>query len=188
LQQLTEMQLDRVHLPGPIDQVRLGVVSTGPLSAWQQELFDPSGRENRRHLGLLIDRLSNRLGREAVVRAVPQADAQPELAVRYEPLAGARALTTKQKWRRIPRPLRLETSPVSIEAMAVAPYGPPSQFHYRQDHRIVRHWGPERIQTGWWRGRYVQRDYYRVETTEGRQFWIFRELRTGNWFLHGAFD
>ena len=188
LMELATMQLDRIRLPGPIDLVTLGVISVAPLSTWQQELFDPSRRENRRHVGLLIDRLSNRLGRESVVRAVPQAEAQPELAVRYEPLAGARPSKSKQQFRRISRPLRLETTPIPIEAFAVAPYGPPSQFHYQQDYRIAYWWGPERIQTGWWRGRYVQRDYYRVETAEGKRFWIFRELRSGKWFLHGAFD
>lgn len=188
LMELATMQLDRLRLPGPIDLVTLGVISVAPLSTWQQELFDPSRRENRRHVGLLIDRLSNRLGRESVVRALPQAEAQPELAVRYEPLAGARPSKSKQQFRQLPRPLRLETAPVPIEVLAVAPYGPPSQFHYQQDYRITRAWGPERIQTGWWRGRYVQRDYYRVETVEGKRFWIFRELRSGDWFLHGAFD
>ena len=188
LVELAAMQLDRIRLPGPIDLVTLGVISVAPLSTWQQELFDSSRRENRRQVGLLIDRLSNRLGREAVVRALPQADAQPELAVRYEPLAGARASKSKQQFKPLPRPLRLETAPIPIEVLAVAPYGPPSQFHYQCDYRITRHWGPERIQTGWWRGRYVQRDYYRVETAEGKRFWIFRELRSGNWFLHGAFD
>ena len=47
---------------------------------------------------------------------------------------------------------------------------------------------PERIQTGWWRGRTVGRDYYRVETACGRRFWLFRRLRDGRWFLHGAFE
>ena len=119
------MQLDRIRLPGPIDLVTLGVISVAPLSTWQQELFDPSRRENRRHVGLLIDRLSNRLGREAVVRALPQAEAQPELAVRYEPLAGARPSKSKQQFKPLPRPLRLETAPIPIEVLAVAPYGPP---------------------------------------------------------------
>ena len=49
-----------------------------------------------------------------------------------------------------------------------------------------RTWGPERIQTGWWRGHYIRRDYYRVETTTGQRFWLFR--RRGHWFLHGVFD
>jgi hypothetical protein len=34
----------------------------------------------------------------------------------------------------------------------------------------------------------VQRDYYRVETTTGKRFWLFRRLPDGNWFLQGVFD
>ena len=188
LLELARMQLDRTLLPGPIDAVRLAVLADAPVSAWQQQLFDPSSSENRRHLGLLVDRLSNRLGREAVVRALPQPEAQPELTVRYEPLAGALPSKTKQRYKPFPRPLRLEREPVPIKALAVVPDGPPRQFHFRRDYRVVRAWGPERIQTGWWRGRYIQRDYYRVETEEGKRFWIFRELGCGEWFLHGAFD
>lgn len=188
LLELARMQLDRISLPGPIDVVRMAIFADAPLSAWQQELFDPSGSENRRHLGLLVDRLSNRLGREVVVRALPQQEAQPELAVRYEPLAGALPSKTKQRYKPFPRPLRLENKPVPIEVLAVIPNGPPRQFRYLREYRVTRAWGPERIQTGWWRGRYIQRDYYRVETKEGKRFWIFRELKSDDWFLHGAFD
>ena len=73
---------------GSIRAVKLSVLIAAPLQAWQPELFEPSHRESRRHVAQLVDRLSNRLGREAVVRAVPQPDAQPEFAFRYEPLAG----------------------------------------------------------------------------------------------------
>ncbi len=52
---------------------------------------------------------------------------------------------------------------------------------------IVASWGPERIETGWWRGRTVCRDYWRVETESGQQFWVFRSLRTGQWWLQGEF-
>jgi protein ImuB len=34
----------------------------------------------------------------------------------------------------------------------------------------------------------VQRDYYRIETTTGRRFWLFRRLNDAKWFLHGIFD
>jgi hypothetical protein len=34
----------------------------------------------------------------------------------------------------------------------------------------------------------VGRDYYRVETTTGHRFWLFRRLRDGHWFLHGLFE
>ena len=38
--------------------------------------------------------------------------------------------------------------------------------------------GPERIETLWWRGPSVRRDYYRVATESGRHLWMFRRLRT----------
>src|SRR5262249_38542822 len=58
-----------------------------------------------------------------------------------------------------------------------APNGPPRRFRWQgQDHAIARFWGPERIETGWWRGRDIRRDYYLVETTTGQRFWLFQNL------------
>ena len=82
-----------------------------------------------------------------------------------------------------PRPLRLLTQPVRL------PGGIDGPFSFAgQQQRIVRRVGPERIETGWWRGRTVARDYYRIETTTGRCYWVFRRLPAGPWFLHGMFD
>ncbi len=53
--------------------------------------------------------------------------------------------------------------------------------------RVIRSWGPERIETGWWRGLSVCRDYWRVETQTSQHFWVYRDLRSGQWFLHGEF-
>ena len=44
------------------------------------------------------------------------------------------------------------------------------------------------IETGWWRGPHVKRDYYRVLTQTGRRAWLFRERDSQTWFLHGWFD
>jgi protein ImuB len=52
----------------------------------------------------------------------------------------------------------------------------------------VQAWGPERITTGWWRGEHIRRDYFQVETDVGERLWLFRDLVTGRWFLHAAFD
>jgi protein ImuB len=189
LLELAAMQLDRLTLPGPILSVKLSVLISVPLESRQQELFEASDQEGRRQVYLLVDRLSNRLGRNNVVRAVPQAEAQPELAVRYEPLAGVRPRKRKEyQPKRLPRPLRLEREPILLKMFTTFPDGAPGQFNWEGSHRIVRSWGPERIQTAWWRGRYIQRDYYRVETTTGRRFWLFRRLQDGEWFLHGVFD
>lgn len=79
--------------------------------------------------------------------------------------------------------------PQPVEVVSVAPHGPPQTFSLLgEQHRVERVWGPERIHTGWWRGRSVRRDYYRVETTTGRWFWLFRQLTDRRWYFHGAFD
>jgi protein ImuB len=52
---------------------------------------------------------------------------------------------------------------------------------------VVAAHGPERIETAWWRGPIVRRDYYVVETDSGERFWVFRRLKDGAWFLHGVF-
>ncbi len=131
LLELARMQLDRIVLRSPVTAVKLSVFISAPLECWQPELFEPSRRESRRQVGLLVDRLSNRLGRASVVRTVPQAEAQPELAFRYEPLAGVAPRKTKpQRWKNLPRPLRLEREPIPLEALSVVPDGPPIQFHW----------------------------------------------------------
>jgi protein ImuB len=189
LRELTRLHLERITLPAPVTAVKLSVLTAARLQTWQQELFDASQREGRRQVGLLIDRLSNRLGREAVLKALPQSEAQPEFAYRYEPLAGALPRKTKPpRWKALPRPLRLEREPIALEVLSVVPDGPPFQFQFHGSQRVAKAWGPERIQTGWWRGRYIQRDYYRVETESGQRFWLFRRLSDGQWFLHGVFD
>jgi protein ImuB len=205
LLELTRTKLDHLALPAPITAAKFSVLTSAPLTSWQPSLFDDqSQRQGRRQTALLVDRLASRLGRQSVVRAVPQPDAQPEFAFRYEPLTGVAPkkrgresnfgrssahLPTRSPAHILPRPLRLEPEPIPLEVLSVVPSGPPIQFRWQgQWHRIAQSWGPERIQTGWWRGRYVQRDYYRVETTAGTRFWFFRCLTDDKWFLHGVFD
>ena len=47
--------------------------------------------------------------------------------------------------------------------------------------------GPERIEAGWWDGDDVRRDYYVARSRRGMRLWVFRERRSGRWYLHGLF-
>ena len=51
--------------------------------------------------------------------------------------------------------------------------------------------GPERIESGWWDGADVRRDYFIAENPRGETVWIYRDHRygtdDGEWFLHGLF-
>jgi protein ImuB len=185
LVQLLQVRLERLQLPGAVRHIRLAATATAPRELRQQELFfEESLHGGPRQLAGLVDRLSNRLGHQAVLRARLIPDAQPEMACRYVALVG-RGRSQKTAAERViaPRPVRLLTTPLRLAA------GLGAQFCFAGHcHQVAQAWGPERIETGWWRGQAVGRDYYRVETTAGYRFWIFRRLEDGLWFLHGVFE
>lgn len=55
--------------------------------------------------------------------------------------------------------------------------------------------GPERIESGWWDGADIARDYYRARDSQGALLWIYCESSgqasdagaAHRWFLHGVF-
>jgi len=49
--------------------------------------------------------------------------------------------------------------------------------------------GCERIESGWWDGQDLARDYYIATNPAGSSYWIYREL-TGerDWYLQGVFE
>ena len=165
-------------------------------------------------VAMLLDRLAGRLGRGAVCEPQLVGDAQPEHAWIAAPptrprqpaardggraprdrvsRSGARGYAVPRPVPASRRPIWMPPRPVPLdgpegEVMAVAPDGPPARFRLGDAlHRFVQAHGPERIETAWWRGPTVRRDYYVVETDSGERFWLFRRLRDGGWFLHGMF-
>jgi protein ImuB len=179
--------------------VRLVAVETSDWHAGQADLFEPCDAGDVERLGSLVDRLVNRLGSEAIARAERLDDYQPERAFRYVPTlergldaansasegetGGAVVHTPLQE-----RPLRLLERPQAIRVTAVVPDGPPTWFyHAGREYAVARAWGPERIETGWWRGPDVRRDYFRVQTAGGEQFWVFHNTVDECWYVHGMF-
>jgi len=153
----------------------------------------------------LLDRFGNRFGFDRVVRFAPAASAIPERAVREVAVLEPERrhdwtahLRAAQGGGHIGRPLLLAAPPDPVTVLAEVPDGPPVLFEWRRvSHRVARADGPERLAPEWWRPRdaagWLTRDYYRVEDTDGRRFWLFREGlydRPGDaprWFLHGVF-
>jgi protein ImuB len=206
--ELVRLKLERVRFREPLASIRLRVLALARLECRQREFFAvQESRDAPQELAALVDRLSNRLGTHAVLRPWLLASAQPEFACQYRPVCSlkdkisrqnrgarepkkppARSKTSPPQEAPGARPVYLEPQPRALVAISVAPEGPPVQFrHAGRDERIVRVWGPERIETSWWRTRCVRRDYYQVETERGERYWLFRELNSGQWFLHGTF-
>lgn len=183
-----------------IEVVTLVAHDVEPISRRQARL--DSSREATLAEGLapLVDRLTNRLGRDRVWRDVPVESHVPELATgRVPPLE---ACVEPPAWSSAtPRPTRLFRRPELVEdVMALTPDDPPTQFRWRgQMHRVRRAEGPERIGEEWWKGDIADvrtdhlRDYYRVEDTEGGRFWLYRVGLYGppsappKWWMHGVF-
>jgi protein ImuB len=46
---------------------------------------------------------------------------------------------------------------------------------------------PERIESGWWDGFDVRRDYHVVVGAAGEKLWLYRDCLTQEWYLHGFF-
>lgn len=47
--------------------------------------------------------------------------------------------------------------------------------------------GVERIESGWWDAHDIRRDYVAIDIN-GARAWVFRDLSSGQWFLHGWFS
>jgi protein ImuB len=47
--------------------------------------------------------------------------------------------------------------------------------------------GPERIESGWWDGKGVARDYYIARHSDGVRLWVFQERQSKRWYVHGVF-
>jgi protein ImuB len=213
LVELVRLRLARMRLPAEIDGVAVEVIAAGTVSCRQRLLFGGGvgGLESAdadAEVAMLLDRLAGRLGRGAVCEPQLVGDAQPEHAWIAAPpslprparashdrvsRSGARAYAAPRALPVGRRPLWMPPAPVPLdgpegEVMAIAPDGPPARFRLGDVlHRVAQAHGPERIETAWWRGPTVRRDYYVVETESGERFWLFRRLRDGGWFLHGMF-
>jgi protein ImuB len=179
-----------------IETMILGAVATDPLEAEQMALAD-GGRRAIEDLAPVVDRLQGRLGRNAVVRLVPVDSHCPERAVTVTGVLDDRDGRTWPAG--MVRPVQLLAAPEMIDVGPVAvdaADAPPASFRWRRsEHRVAAAEGPERIAPEWWRppvdGKGADpatRDYYWLQDTEGRRYWVYRVPGAQpRWYLHGLF-
>ena len=166
----------RLRLAGPVTAIAIASGALVPLPA-RSLSFLPASGDHSETVSRLIERLRGRLGDEAVKGLGLAADHRPERAWRtgepgLEAIAGDGA-------RRLPRPLWLLAAPRRLDMSAEAPC-------YEGPLTLLA--GPERIESGWWDGADVTRDYFVARTPAQSLLWIYRERRdAGAWYLHGFF-
>jgi protein ImuB len=207
-------KLGRLELEAPVRGMELISGSLQPLSSVSLDVFaglagsgagcvrdsvpqcggrkpepTPAGRpqgEGQDGLSQLVERLRARLGEEAVYGVASIPEHRPEAAwrrVHELPLAAAPRKGEKMVDRGsgdgMPRPVWLLDAPLAISVPA----------RHQHQPALVLEQGPERIESGWWDGRGVARDYYiaRGARHHGAKLWVFQERRSKRWYLHGVF-
>jgi len=187
-------RLARVVLPAPVEAITLTTVATAPLAGRSLGLLP--GDEAAATVPLL-DRLRARLGEAAVTLVTPHSEHRPERAwreTRIEHEKGT-AYGFAERGRGKRKPLGPVASGPISNPTAERPVWllaePEPLGHRLEAQPWVLRDGPERIESGWWDGADVRRDYFIAENPRGETVWIYRDHRygidDGEWFLHGVF-
>ncbi|HVL08678.1 MAG TPA: DNA polymerase Y family protein [Burkholderiaceae bacterium] len=184
LTRLLRERLAKLVLAAPILAVCLSVTQVQARAPLSDALFPEPGGTAQDHVRLL-ELLAARLGAEHVLRARPQADHRPEHANHWEPVTPPALRATRPAAAPpLPRPAWLLDAPVPLTIRGHAPY-------YGTPLRLMS--PPERIESGWWDGDTVMRDYYVAMDDDHACYWIYRERRSSQdhapvrWYLHGLF-
>ncbi len=183
---LCQLKWEQLRLPSAVKSFRLEATQTQRLLQRQSSLISDEQTRASQSLQPLIAKLTARLGKQSVVRFHLTDDPLPESSVELIPAIESSESDSLSRTNLLERPLRLLFTGEAIDVIRLSEGGKPQRLLLRNEsHDVTSAWGPERIESAWWRGPMQRRDYYRVETSLGHRWWIFQRLADRRWFLHG---
>ena len=173
--ELLSIRFDRLVLPAAVIAIRLRGGQSQPFSATTEGLRFTRSAEGKRSLPMtsLVERLSARIGSELVHGVMTVAEHRPQYAWRPQgPLA--QALPDPQlanAWydERLRRPLWMLPEPRVLATERGLPL-------YQGVLKLLD--GPERLETGWWDGDGISRDYFVAVNPKGACLWVYRDRTT----------
>ncbi|HSQ69843.1 MAG TPA: DNA polymerase Y family protein [Steroidobacteraceae bacterium] len=187
---LLHERLLQLALSGPVRALQL---QSGPLTPARSEtgvlLREARHAASPGDALRLVERLRARLGVAAVQSLRPLAEHRPESAwCLMEPVIRPSGTSASQRQVRdeaLQQPWALHgTRPLWLLGEPQLLPGKRPDF----GGELVLEEGPERIESGWWDGRDVTRDYYVARNPAGVRLWVYRERGPGGrWFLQGVF-
>ena len=193
LMPLLREHLSRQVLTGPVVALTLQSQTLMQQSAPSATLFaDPIN--SSANYQRLLDLLSARLGATHVLEAAHFADHRPELANRWVPLREAQstAIASRTMASATPPSFNQYDPTKSEQPFWLFNRALPLKVHehrpiYITALQLLR--GPERIESGWWDGARIARDYFVAQDQHAVRYWIYRERdhEQARWFLHGLF-
>jgi protein ImuB len=187
---LLRERLERTKIVAPVCELELTADEIAAGADGNLELF-PTVQSAATSLNRFIEKLSSRLGPEAITGLKIVSDHRPECSQRLE-LSGTGHLNHLSKRKANPQPISSESprpawlmeTPLELKVQRSQPvYGSPLKLLA----------GPERIEAGWWDDATVARDYFIAENNQGQLLWIYREHnpteknKGKGWYLQGLF-
>lgn len=159
---LTRERLEHAALPSASVALELSADEFAMPTGLHIDMLS-GATEQSEDLNHTIDRIAARLGETQVHGVKAVAEHRPEHS-----WATADSQETRQHLDFPDRPLWLlpEPKPIQLSGMPALA-------------------GAERIESGWWDGGDVRRDYFIARTQQGAALWIFKDLSDGSWHLHG---
>jgi protein ImuB len=179
---LLRERLASLVLPEPVRRCELRGGKLTALSLVSAPLWSAGehGHISNGEMPALVEHLRARLGVDSVYGIRRVAEHRPEKAQAVkEPALDAAAKVAASSAASQRRPLWLLHAPQALDASRGRP---------RHHGALQLLAGPERIESGWWDGADVQRDYYVAKDAAGALLWIYRQCRGARqWFLQGIF-
>ncbi len=204
LWKLLKSRLEQCHMGLGVESLMLSVTHFEHVRAEQlaHQSICQKGEvsSGSREYGALMDILSEHLGAQGLLQLESLPSHIPEKSFQYQPLQhhfpslNSYALMPERKTFNVAldteRPSLLYYYPHPIQALALMPDYPPCWIKWKSKaYRITNALGPERIAPQWW-GKddsiCATRDYFKVQLPTGLWLWIFRELESSKWFVHGV--
>jgi len=190
-------RLDALQLPEPVRACELYAAVLLPQRPPHRSLWQPGehGGEADSQSSDLIERLRARLGPHAVHGLGVRAEHRPEAGWTRTgpPLTGAPRRTAPGQRAACGGTGREDTvhEPPRHRPLWILPVPQPLTERDGQPRRcgaLRLTSEPERIESGWWDGAEIARDYYTAIDTHGVRLWVFREREAPHgWYLHGVF-
>lgn len=186
---LLAARFESLSLPGPVRHVDLAAGKLRRLPGDSAALWQPGehGGDARAQAPEFLQSLMARLGERSVYGLALVPGHRPERQSRSVwPRLDASVPADPLRPDYRSRPLGLLSPPQPLEACADGQGRIRCLLHQGQALHLVT--GPERIETGWWDGGDIARDYYVARADEGALWWVFRECdEARRWYVHGCF-
>jgi protein ImuB len=192
---LLELKLQKSLIKSPVISLSLicrNFQNFCPTGAYPGQIRLQHAVSDKTNPGLL-ELLSSRLGKDAIFTLHHQEDYDPLAAGNYLQLGD---LQTTTRFFNTPRSKGFLTAGRQPSLLLPAPIPLTTRYQkpvYFSPLTLIQ--GPQRIETRWWTGQDIQRDYYIARNLQGMSLWIFRDLKLSResatahscWFLQGLF-